>query len=90
MKTPFNKWSPPKVARLWPEGSQVVWRIKLFELSYEKRFRYDISGWFRPDKIGVEYPWQSRDQVEFMLLECPILAPPRKQSKIKLARKARM
>ena len=75
MRVPFNKWSSPKVARLWPEGSQVVWRVKLAEPSYEKTHRYDTSGWFRPDKIGVEHPWREADKVEFMLLELPIALP---------------
>lgn len=71
MNPEFNKWFPPEVAKEWPEGSQIVWRIKCYDIHYRKRHHYDVDGWFRPDLIGVKYP-RNQKWLEFMLLELPI------------------
>lgn len=67
----LNLWSTPEVAKTWPEGSQVVWRVPLDNPTHNKMYRYAENSYHRPHWIGKHYPVNQPGQ-EFMLLELPV------------------
>jgi len=65
-------WMPRSIAKDWPEGCAVLWR-RPYE-SYEKKFRYETCGWFRPDLIESGYYGNGDER--YVLIERPQVKTP--------------